>query len=405
MLLKNLLAAAAMVATALAAPTEEKRQSSTRKMQWFGINESGAEFGEKNFTGVYGKEFIWYDLATVDKFIAQGMNMFRLNFLMERLTPNSLTGAFDPLYLGNLTQQVNYITSKGAYAMIQPHNYGRFYGNVITDTSGFKTWWQNVAAKFKDNSLVVFDINNEFHDMDQQVVFDLNQAGIDGIRAAGAKQTITPEGNSWTGAWSWISSGNGASLVSLKDPENKLVYQMHQYLDTDGSGTHAECVSATIFSERLQVATKWLKDNGKKGVIGEFAGGVNSQCIAALKDGLNYMGQNNDVWMGAIWWAAGPWWGDYIYNMEPESGVAWTGILPQIKGSFFGSSAPSSVPSSTAKPAATSTSAKPAATSNTSTGGSVAKWGQCGGIGYSGATSCASGSTCHKINDYYSQCY
>jgi hypothetical protein len=177
--------------------------------------------------------------------------------VMERLTPNTLTGAFDKAYLGNLTQQVNYITSKGAYAMIQPHNYGRFYGNIITDTAGFKTWWKNVAAQYKDNALVVFDTNNEYHDMDQTLVFNLNQASIDGIRAAGAtKQYITPEGNSYTGAWTWISSGNGASLINLKDPQNKLIYQMHQYLDSDGSGTSTTCVSATIFKERLQAATR-----------------------------------------------------------------------------------------------------------------------------------------------------
>lgn len=255
---------------------------------------------------------------------------------MERLTPNTLTGAFDPLYLGNLTQQVNYITGKGKYAMIQPHNYGRFLGNIITDTAGFKTWWQNVAAVYKDNDLVVFDTNNEYHDMDQQLVFNLNQAAIDGVRAAGAtKQYITPEGNSWTGAWTWVSSGNGASLVNLKDPENKLIYQMHQYLDTDGSGTSANCVSATIFKERLQAATTWLKDNKKQGVIGEYAGGNNAQCISALKDGLQYLQDNGDVWWGAIWWAAGPWWGNYIYNMEPSSAnPAWTTILPAIKGYF-----------------------------------------------------------------------
>lgn len=40
----------------------------------------------------------------------------------------------------------------------------------------------------------------------------------------------------------------------------------------------------------------------------------------------------------------------------------------------------------------------------TSTSCSVAKYGQCAGIGYSGCTSCASGSTCTYLNDYYSQC-
>jgi endoglucanase len=194
--------------------------------------------------------------------------------------------------------------------MVQPHNYGRFYGNIMTDTAGFQTWWKNVAALYKDNQKVIFDTNNEYHDMDQQLVFDLNQAAINGIRAAGAtSQYITPEGNSWTGAWTWVSSGNAASLVSLKDPADstgsKLIYQMHQYLDTDGSGTSANCVSSTIFQERLVAATNWLKQNNKKGLIGEFAGGANSQCIQALIGGLKYLKANKDVWTGHTWWSAG----------------------------------------------------------------------------------------------------
>lgn len=298
---------------------------------WFGINLSGAEFGQDNFTGVYGREYIWYDKSAIDTFVSKGVNHFRINFLMERLTPNSLTGSFDKYYLGNLTEQINYITSKGAYAMVQPHNYGRFYKNIITDVSGFKTWWTNVAKVYKDNSKVVFDINNEFHDMDQQLVFNLNQAGIDGIRQAGAtSQWITPEGNSWSGAWTWVSSGNAASLGQLKDPQNKLIYQMHQYLDTDGSGTSTACVSSTIFQERLVAATNWLKQNKKLGLIGEFAGGNNQQCIDSLIGGLKYLKANKDVWTGHMWWAAGPWWGDYIYNMEPPSGVAYKNVLPKL---------------------------------------------------------------------------
>lgn len=50
------------------------------------------------------------------------MNFFRLNFLNERMAPNGLTGALDPAYLANLTAQVNYITSRGAHALITPHN-------------------------------------------------------------------------------------------------------------------------------------------------------------------------------------------------------------------------------------------------------------------------------------------
>ena len=36
--------------------------------------------------------------------------------------------------------------------------------------------------------------------------------------------------------------------------------------------------------------------------------------------------------------------------------------------------------------------------------GQAAEWGQCGGIGWTGPTTCVSGTTCTFQNDYYSQC-
>lgn len=57
-----------------------------------------------------------------------------------------------------------------------------------------------------------------------------------------------------------------------------------------------------------------------------------------------------------------------------------------------------------AAPAASTAASEPEAGSDSgSNSGSVALWGQCGGNGYSGATSCASGN-CEFINDWYSQC-
>lgn len=96
-------------------------------------------------------------------------------------------------------------------------------------------------------------------------------------------------------------------MKSLTDPQNKIIYEMHQYLDSDGSGTSDACVSATIGSQRLAAATAWLKSNGKKGILGEFAGGANSNCQSAVKDMLAYMKTNKDVWTGALWWGGGPW--------------------------------------------------------------------------------------------------
>lgn len=112
----------------------------------------------------------------------------------------------------------------------------------------------------------------------------------------------------WTTAQGADGKTNAETMVSLTDPYNKLIYQMHQYLDVDGSGTSTQCVSTTIGSSRLIAATEWLRSNGKKGIIGEFAGAVNGACEAAVKDMLAYMAANTDVWTGAMWWAAGPWW-------------------------------------------------------------------------------------------------
>lgn len=95
-------------------------------------------------------------------------------------------------------------------------------------------------------------------------------------------------------------------MGSLTDPQNNLVYQMHQYLDTDGSGTHSECVSSTVGAERLVAATNWLRANGKVGIIGEFAGGVNTQCQTAIKGMLDYMQANAGTYPhslgGRAWW-------------------------------------------------------------------------------------------------------
>lgn len=51
----------------------------------------------------------------------------------------------------------------------------------------------------------------------------------------------------------------------------------------------------------------------------------------------------------------------------------------------------------------TSSAAAAASTAASSSSGSVALYGQCGGLSYTGSTTCASG-TCTVMNDYYSQC-
>ncbi|KAG8790989.1 hypothetical protein FRC12_010425 [Ceratobasidium sp. 428] len=306
--------------------------SGTRtKFKYFGVNESSAEFGEGKWPGVLDKDYTWPTTSSVDFFLGKGMNTFRIAFTMERISPpaGGLTGAFDATYLAGLKKIVSYVTSKGGYAVLDPHNYLRYNGAVMSSTADFSTWWKNLATQFKGDSKVIFDINNEPHDVAASLAFSFNQAAVNAIRSAGAtSQLILVEGTSWSGAWSWVSSGNGDAYKAIKDPNNNIAIEMHQYLDSDSSGTSATCVSSTIMAERLAAATAWLKSNNLKGFLGEVGGGSNDVCIAAIKGGLCSM-QQSGVWIGALWWAAGPWWGTYFQSIEPPSGAAVSRILPE----------------------------------------------------------------------------
>ncbi|KAK1853969.1 extracellular endoglucanase [Colletotrichum chrysophilum] len=335
----NLALGAASVASVLAAPVDGSAKTKRAgKFTFTGVNESGGEFGQANLPGQLGKDYTWPNKTAIDTLRAAGLNTFRIGTMMERIIPDKLTGTINETYFSGLedTQSQQTDNYRGSYAVIDPHNYGRYYGNIITSSADFGAWWKTVAARFKDNEKVIFDTNNEYHDMDNTLVHDLNQAAITNIRAAGATtQNIWIEGNSYSGAWHWIESGSGDALKNLTDPSDatgkKLFYEMHQYLDTDGSGTNEACVSTTIGAERLAVATKWLKDNNKQGVLGEIGAGANDQCVTAVKGAIQHLSDNSDVWKGALWWAAGPWWADYMYSMEPTTGKAFVTYLPVLK--------------------------------------------------------------------------
>ena len=54
----NILVAASTVVLALAAPSVHIKKRAS-KFQWFGVNESGAEFGSGSIPGELGKDYIW----------------------------------------------------------------------------------------------------------------------------------------------------------------------------------------------------------------------------------------------------------------------------------------------------------------------------------------------------------
>lgn len=143
-------------------------------------------------------------------------------------------------------------------------------GSIIGDTADstaattaqFGAFWGELAGRFKDNEKVIFGLMNEPHDMQTSLVIKNNQAAIDAIRKAGANQLILAPGNSWTGGHAWTEGSDpNTKLTALKDPANNTAFDVHEYLDSDYSGSHGECTQPAT---KLDGVTNWLKQNNFK---------------------------------------------------------------------------------------------------------------------------------------------
>ncbi|MBX3260476.1 MAG: glycoside hydrolase family 5 protein [Labilithrix sp.] len=292
-----------------------------------GVNLAGAEFGDV-IPGSEGRDYKWPTSAEVDYFLAKGMNTFRVGFKWERLQPSAY-GELTASYLAKLDALVGYATSKGARVVLNPHNFARYYGVLVgsadVPAAAFADLWRRLALLYADNPRVMFNLVNEPNNMPtEQWVVSAN-AAIAAVRAAGAGNVIHVPGNGWTGAHSWASSyygtPNAQAMLDIVDPADNLLFEVHQYLDQDSGGKSDQCISKTIGRERLAGFIGWLRATGKRGFVGEFAGGDNPTCNAAIDDMLASMMEASDVLVGWLWWAAGPAWRKgYPFSLHPEGG-------------------------------------------------------------------------------------
>lgn len=296
----------------------------TASVQYKGVNLSGAEYAGCAKTGVrYGYDYIYANTADVDAFLALGMNTFRLPFCWERLQ-SALMGSLDAAELSRIDALVKHITGAGAYVVLDLHNYARYRDTVLT-ASGTVTAeklanvWQQLATHYRDNNKVIFGLMNEPHDITSEFWLGAVNTTIAGIRGTGAKNLILVPGVAWTGAHSWTSTSygtpNSVSMLKLVDSENNFAYEVHQYLDSDSSGTSSSCVDASIGANRITAFSNWARANHVRGFLGEFSGGRNDTCYSAIANLLTAITNDPAVWAGWTYWSAGAWQSNYMFNI------------------------------------------------------------------------------------------
>lgn len=312
-------------------------------IQYAGVNLSGAEFGMTQLPGTFGTDYTYPTTTEVDYYKSKGMNFIRLPFRWERLQHTN-SAPLDATELGRMNTFVSYATSHGIFVLLDPHNFMRYYPNprssFETATNGlvgswvpnsdFSNFWFRVAAIYRTNSHVFFGLNNEPDTMPEAQLVTSENAAIAAIRAAGAANLVFVPGNRWTGAWTWLQAdsdgaANAEAMLGIVDPGSNCLFEVHQYLDSDGSGSHTTIVSVDVGWERLTNFTAWARSNNFKGFLGEYAvpgaaiGGTNIGGLA-LTNMLSYIQTNADVWLGWSYWGGGPWWGSSpLFPIEPTN--------------------------------------------------------------------------------------
>jgi endoglucanase len=296
--------------------------------QYAGVNLAGGEFGSEKLPGTYGTDYIYPDPSTIDYFAAKGMNIIRVPVLWERVQ-GQLEGELDAAEMKRLDAVIDSVAVKGMRMILDVHNYATYRGSTIGTKSvpadALGDLWRRIAQRYKNNETVIFGLMNEPNDLATETWLQAANIAIAEIRKTGAKNLVLVPGNGWSSARSWVSGDygtpNGEAMLNVQDPANNFVYEVHQYLNADWTGTSPDCQGVDIGVATLTPVTEWARRHGKRTFLGEIGVGSGRTCLEALDQVMRFMNDHSDVWLGWTYWAGGGWWPkDYFTNIEPLSG-------------------------------------------------------------------------------------
>ncbi len=327
-----------------------------------GVNIAGAENTYPASSGGCSPScsynYIYPQLESLDYWSSKNMGLIRMPLQERRIQPASY-GPLDPVGRTDepavaggaalcavypaLPCQTNLLSIKkvldrafadGLYVVLDPHNYGyltdtntgvnRLIGSDAEATAQFVDWWIRVATVFENYPNVIFGLMNEPNAQTAAQWKTGAVAAINGIAQVTTSRWVFVPGTSYTGAHSWVSSGNGAAWAGYVPPAGmNIAFEMHEYLDSDFSGTHAAC--AGFGSSPMTAATSWANTNGFKVWIGEFGWSQDPTCPPDATALMSYMTTNEPTYLGWAYWLGGneafyaPWNGTspYMYSAVP----------------------------------------------------------------------------------------
>jgi aryl-phospho-beta-D-glucosidase BglC (GH1 family) len=263
----------------------------------------------------------------MDFYHAMGMNFFRIPIWWDRLQP-APNAPFDPTVWSQVEDVIDYGLGLGCTVMINNHCMGgrrvdgqdRKLGEPQLPYGYLTDFWTRIAAIYKNEDKVWYDLINEPHDLPlnghvtstNALVCIYNQV-IAAIRAEGATNLIVLEGNGWNNAKAFdqnpfYNPGGGpptsgeAFHAGIFDPAENWAASCHNYPDEEhGQGGHAK--DATILRTQFQNVMDWATANNKKVICGEWSVTADDpHGPAVTTDYLNWLAANQDKVLAWSWW-------------------------------------------------------------------------------------------------------
>ncbi|MFV0471259.1 MAG: cellulase family glycosylhydrolase [Paludibacteraceae bacterium] len=334
--------------------TEPIADSSTgqlppRDRAYLGVNLASASGG--TIPGTFGTNYAMPKFEDLWYFKAKGVRLVRLPFRWKRVQ-SSVNGALTEKDITEMKKVVAEAERLGIWVMLDMHDYcertenDRFYeigvaghkekngdgswGNWITDeTPGitaehFADVWKKLANEFKDfTNIWGYDLMNEPKGIDINILKNNYQTAINAIREVDTNTPIVVEGKNYANSQNWATVSG--ALKDLTDPSGiDVVYQAHVYFDNDNSGTYNHAYNESnsqIYKTRIDPFVKWLKDNNKKGMIGEFGvpynGADNSdeRYMGFIDNVFQYLKENQ---LTSTYWCGGYFYETYALSVSPN---------------------------------------------------------------------------------------
>jgi endoglucanase len=291
-----------------------------------GVNLSGAEFATQRLPGVLGTDYAYPSRADLVFFKGTGMNLVRLPFRWERVQ-HSPKGPLDTAEVAAIARVIGWARELDLCVLLDLHNYATYrsqkIGSDALDDAALEDVWLRLAAAFPDAGSTALGLMNEPAALPVAQWFALAQSTVLALRRAGANHLLMVGSAGWSSAHAWETRFDGLSSAQafehFTDPLQRFAIELHQYADSNASGTSTSCVAPEQLARTMQTLARWSRAHQMRFFMGEFGSSGAPACMADLRVLLQAM-QDGTAWLGWSYWSAGARWGPYPFSIQPGAG-------------------------------------------------------------------------------------